>query len=68
MEVDDKYVTIVFKSGRADYWFDLDRCDTHEKLVCWVLHLSEKNWFDIKTMRQLIIGVCGQCDLKKYGI
>ena len=25
---------------------DLDRCDTAEKILGWVLHLSEKNWVD----------------------
>ena len=69
-EIDAKYV--IFHIGAEssefthEYWFNLDQCNTHEKLTKWLLHLSEKNWFSIEAARSLIMGVCRQCDLEMY--
>jgi len=27
-----------------EYWIALDRCDTAEKILSWVIHLEEKTW------------------------
>jgi hypothetical protein len=41
IKIDDKFITL-----RGDYPISLSRCDTAEKILGWLLHLSEKNWFD----------------------
>lgn len=34
-----------------EYPITLDQCDTHEKILSWVLHLAEKNWMDKGSLR-----------------
>ncbi len=38
----------------ADYWITGDRINTAEKLLGWIMHLSEKNWITPKAIRELI--------------
>lgn len=39
----------------GDYWFEYeDRCDTPEKLVNWIDHLSGKNWCNTKIIHEII--------------
>lgn len=39
------------------YWYpiDRDRCDTPEKVLGWVLHLSEKKWVTPRMLREFIL-------------
>jgi|TARA_R100001480_G_scaffold152804_1_gene155265 hypothetical protein len=42
----------------GDYWFEYeDRCDTPEKLVNWIDHLSRKNWCNTKIIREIISAI-----------
>lgn len=39
-----------------DGWYEVEmsRCDTHEKILGWVLHLSEKDWADRAFLRHFV--------------
>ena len=37
-----------------EYPIDLVRCDTPEKLLSWVFHLSEKTWMTNDVMRRFV--------------
>ena len=40
--------------GGGTYEIAMDRCRTHEDLVKWVCHLSEKSWFSNSVCRDMI--------------
>ena len=43
------------KHGRFfGYDFELDRCDTYEKLISWISHLTRKTWVTSSHIKQLI--------------
>ena len=44
-------------AATSDYEIQLDRIDTHEKLVLWINHLSTKDWVTVKTIESLILTV-----------
>jgi hypothetical protein len=44
---------IIFQEG-GDYEIPLDRCDTHEKIIARVLHLSGKNWVTLEHIVRFI--------------
>lgn len=50
--VDDGYIVL---NVRYEYEIALERCDTHEKILDWVMHLSCKNWFTMRLMKRFII-------------
>ncbi|ORM96265.1 hypothetical protein [Pantoea septica] len=37
-----------------DYDVAISDCNTHEKILSWVMHLSEKNWVTKDIIRQFI--------------
>ncbi|MGD9128730.1 MAG: hypothetical protein PVH19_15245 [Planctomycetia bacterium] len=47
-------IDLATPSKAYPYWIDLDRIDTNAKLVEWLRHLSEKDWFTASHVRQLI--------------
>jgi hypothetical protein len=51
--VDIKFDGKVF-TLRGFYHIDKERCDTSGKLLGWILHLSEKNWFDREWLLQFV--------------
>lgn len=50
---DSQEVGLVHETGH-EYCVPLDRCDTPEKLLGWLRHLSEKNWITPKHLRELL--------------
>ena len=36
------------------YEIELSRLDTQEKILGWVIHLSEKNWMNLRYMHRFI--------------
>ncbi|EMF4673503.1 hypothetical protein ACN1OJ_004125 [Providencia stuartii] len=47
----------VFKHGDTDldeYEILISSCDTAEKLVTWIFHLTEKSWMNIELLRHFI--------------
>ena len=49
----------IMLNGPYPYPIAWDRINTPQKLVHWLLHLSEKQWFSTEMLRQLILLVCG---------
>jgi len=49
----DKRGNIVIDIG-SPYRIELSRCNTHEKIVDWVLHLSEKVWITPAIIQRFI--------------
>lgn len=37
-----------------EYNVPLDRCDTHEKILAWALHLTEKTWMTMDVLERFI--------------
>jgi hypothetical protein len=48
------------------YYIGLDRIDTTIKLVWWIHHLCEKNWFDQEINQRLIELATERMGLKTY--
>jgi hypothetical protein len=42
----------------SEYDIDLNRCDTHEKILAWVVHLSEKAWITQEVLIKFIQRRC----------
>jgi hypothetical protein len=38
----------------ADYFIEWDRCDSKDKILEWVFHLTEKSWCTVEILGQLI--------------
>jgi hypothetical protein len=49
---------LVLDPDDADYDIDLDSCSTYSQIVSWVMHLSEKTWFDREMLRTFISAAC----------
>ena len=42
----------------GDYWFDYeDRCNTPEKLINWIDHLSKKRWCTTNMIREIVSAI-----------
>ena len=41
-----------------EYYIDLSRCDTVEKILGWCLHLNEKNWMDSRLLERFVYLAC----------
>lgn len=51
--VQDQYIQI--KDGAAaPYIIELFRCNTEEKILAWVLHLTEKTWVTCDIINEFI--------------
>lgn len=53
VKVEDGFI-VFLESAHAHYDIDLKRCDTKDKLLGWVMHLSMKNWVTAKTIHQFV--------------
>ena len=42
------------------YEIGLDRCDTHEKILAWVVHLADKTWVNPEIMQRFALLAAGQ--------
>lgn len=47
-----------------EYNIGLNRCDTAEKLLHWIWHLTEKSWMTKDTMREFIEVACQESNIK----
>lgn len=47
-----------------EYNIDLNRCDTAEKLLHWIWHLTEKSWMTNDVMREFIEVACQESNIK----
>ncbi|CNK98437.1 hypothetical protein [Yersinia aldovae] len=49
--IQDGYITI---NVAYEYNISLEACATHEALLGWVVHLSDKTWMDLDLMKHFI--------------
>ncbi|WP_143084530.1 hypothetical protein [Massilia yuzhufengensis] len=52
ISVDAGWLTI---HGPSDYEISLDRINSAEKILQWVMHLTEKSWFTNDMLRAFIV-------------
>ncbi len=48
------------------YRVEFNRCDTAEKILSWVLHLSEKVWFTRLLQQRFIVAASKRIGLDAY--
>ena len=51
---------VVFSEG-GDYYIELSRCDTPEKLIAWLYHLTEKTWVTSEMIHEFLRIVSREC-------
>ena len=61
VHVDDKFITII----DGDYPIEKTRCDTYEKILSWILHLSEKAWVDNETIYDFTEAAMRHANIKR---
>jgi len=62
---------IVIKDPEPNGWgYDIaiSDCNTAEKILSWVMHLSEKNWVNTDIIRQFIRVASKACNLHVEGV
>lgn len=63
ISTDKTHVSIMGVGGLGfDYEIPWDQINTHEKLVKWIVHLSQKNWCDGQLIQKLAVTVCQHFD------
>ena len=60
---DGEYITLVPRE-EYKYKISLDRVDSTEKILAWILHLSEKNWMTTAMMARLVKIACKENGVK----
>lgn len=55
---------IALVTGVEDYDIMLSRCDTHEKILQWSIHLSEKSWITMRLLRAFMLTACNYHGLR----
>jgi hypothetical protein len=60
--------SIVLHPAHGDYQIGLDRCDSHVKIVLWVLHLCEKNWATVPMIKRFVRLACEHHGLEAEGL
>ncbi|CDG99822.1 hypothetical protein [Xenorhabdus bovienii] len=53
IRVTDKYFIFYF-NGMDQYEIAISDCDTPEKLIPWIFHLTEKSWMSVDLLRHFI--------------
>ncbi|WP_158755343.1 hypothetical protein [Dyella sp. S184] len=62
--------TVLVKDGHIvinvhnEYNIALSSCNTHEKILGWVFHLTEKTWISRDVLRRFILVACHENGLK----
>ena len=56
--VSEKHITLT--GGGYPYNIELNRCDTPEKLLGWIMHLAGKTWITKSILRGFINAACNK--------
>ena len=64
---DGGYFVVKSGTNRFDYEINVDRCNDHEKLVKWIMQLSQKTWITPAHIVQLIWAFNDVTGLDIYG-
>lgn len=63
--VDGAYFIINrFENDDMEYEVPISECDTAEKLVNWIFHLTEKQWMTREIMREFVRRACNQSNIE----
>jgi hypothetical protein len=62
--IDNDYLTLFIPPCRVEYYIDLRRIDTPGKLNGWLMHLSEKSWFNREHLAQMLYALESEGFLK----
>ena len=63
VSIEGNHVIIRF-AEHNEYEILLAKCRTHEEILGWILHLSEKNWMTMELTRLLILKVCSHAGIQ----
>jgi hypothetical protein len=58
---------IVIDPDHTEYNIELSRCDSYEKIIWWISHLSEKTWITVPMIEQFILLACHEHKLRAAG-
>ena len=67
--IEDGYVVLTYDEkypNGSTYDIELERIDTHEKLIQWVMHLIEKTWVTKELIELFIYTVCNHFVWKSH--
>lgn len=64
--VEDGAIRIEYPNGADDYVIGLERCDTPEKILNWVVHLLPKKWIQRDILEHFVIVACGAHGIKIF--
>lgn len=59
--------SIVLLDGGANYVIDFKRCDTAEKILGWIVHLTEKDWVTTEILERFILLAAADHDINVRG-
>ena len=59
--VSNGYITINVK---YEYNIELSRCNTHAKILAWVVHLAEKTWMTVELNERFILLAMAEANLE----
>ena len=52
---DDGDIVFMYPSGGGSYEIVKSRCDTHAKILSWVLHMGQKSWVTTEAIQKFIL-------------
>lgn len=68
MKTDDEGVTLFdINFNNHEYFIAWNRINKPNKLLDWILHLTEKDWVSVETISQLILVVADKYKFKIHG-
>lgn len=50
------------------YCIEKSRINTPEKIVRWVVHLSDKNWMTTEYMKYFVLIACNVANIEPFGV
>lgn len=54
--VDGDHILIALPEGKIDKWYEvpMSGLKTHEQIISWIFHLTEKSWIEKDVLRRFI--------------
>lgn len=56
--IDEGHICLNAPGGVGEYPISLDRVDSAEKILSWIIHLSEKNWVTSEMLGRFVEKCC----------
>ena len=68
MKTDNQGITLfAINFNNYEYFIEWNRINQPSKLLDWILHLTEKEWISVETIKQLILVVTEKYKFNIYG-